>query len=136
MGGDTAPSTIPRSPCLHTNLPCQTSTNKESPYPFQNPIQHKAISKTYATWNTHCGINTPRPRETHPTILLQIGADMRTQPAYPMFPIDQILVAHKFGPQPQDVHTHHNIRAYTKETHNSHPTINKSTTSIKRFSRR
>ena len=47
----------------------------------------------------------------------QIGADMRIQPAYSMFPINQILIAYKFGPQP-NVHTHHNTARYITKPNN------------------
>ena len=52
------------------------------------------LSDTDANWNTECGVNTPRPRKTHPTILLQIGAYMRIQPAYSMCPINPPQIPH------------------------------------------
>ena len=135
MGGDTAPSTIPRSPCLHTICPARQAQIRS------RHILFKIQSNTKLSQNRRY-LEHPL-RNQHPTT--EGNTSNHTTPDWREHANTTCLphVPHRPNPSrtqirtaTSNVHTHHNIRAYTKETHNSHPTINKSTTSIKRFSRR
>ena len=135
MGGDTAPSTIPRSPCLHKTcsarqaqirsrhiLPKIQSITKLS----QNRryLEHPLRSQYPATEGNTSYHTTPDWRvHANTTCLLHV-------PHQPNPSRIQIRTA------TSNVHTHHNIRAYTREPHTSHPTIGNRQNQHKRFSRR